>query len=160
MSRTINRLNQPERQWQIIHLHDCAICLKRVKCVCVRVCTYLHPGVCADRVQSPKGGLSGEGVNFLAGNKKTAHLWDLLTRVVFEQNRSSMISLRQAACYIHSRAAIMAEGNQYKSFLMARPLTFFRWAPSQAFCSCVDGGGWPAGRQLPGLRSKLRLRRQ
>lgn len=39
-------------------------------------------------------------------------------------------------------------------------LTFFRWAPSEAFCFCVDGGGSPAGRQWPGPGPKLPLKHQ
>lgn len=34
------------------------------------VCTYLPSGVCASRVQSPEGVLSGEAINFVPGKKK------------------------------------------------------------------------------------------
>lgn len=66
------------------------IVLSRRVCACV--CLYLHSGVCADRVQSPEGGLSRKAVNFLPGKKKTAHLEDLPNNSVsgdlISENRS------------------------------------------------------------------------
>lgn len=48
----------------------CRFLFSAGECVCARVCLYLHSRVCADRVQSPEGSLSGEAVNFLPGKKK------------------------------------------------------------------------------------------
>lgn len=64
----------------LVSLHPAGYCSQQ-ECVCVCVCVlcvlfffYLHSGIRANRVQSPEGGLSGEAVNFLPGEKRQ-HIW-------------------------------------------------------------------------------------
>lgn len=106
---------------------------------------YLHSWVCANWVQPPEGGMSGEGINFFP-EEQEQHMWRILWKT---QRGEVKFKLK----FIQG-----LWGWTFLLFKQLGPLTFFHWVLSPAFCSCGDGGGWPAGRRRPEPWSELQLK--